>query len=74
MKIYGKPEPPEYKIENITAPIFLTYSSNDYIVDENVSIVISELENYSYLQRKIENRIFNKTRMIKELKNKRIFS
>ncbi|EEB09973.1 conserved hypothetical protein [Pediculus humanus corporis] len=35
MKIYGKPEPPEYKIENITAPIFLTYSSNDYIVDEN---------------------------------------
>ncbi|KAK6625796.1 hypothetical protein RUM43_006095 [Polyplax serrata] len=32
LKVYGQYEPPEYNIENITAPMWLIYGRNDFVV------------------------------------------
>ena len=40
MEIYGQDEPPEYDVTQITAPVALYWSDNDWLAEPVVSIVL----------------------------------
>ena len=39
-EIYGQDEPPEYDVTQITAPVALYWSDNDWLAEPVVSIVL----------------------------------
>ncbi|XP_068151243.1 lipase 1 isoform X2 [Drosophila tropicalis] len=56
-RIYGRPTPPDYPLEKITAPVALYYAQNDYLssvedVQKLIKLLPNVVENYMYPQRK----------------------
>lgn len=44
-QVYNSPQPPDYNLERITAPVYLHYSSNDWMSDGTVGyILISKIK------------------------------
>lgn len=46
IKHYGRPEPPDYKLQNLKAPFYFFYARNDWVNTEaDITILYNKLPN-----------------------------